>query len=495
VPPPTDLIGELSMNDAPLELIERELCEYSAQLAAGKCRWLLMVGTFDAREGWAQWGTMSCAHWLSWRCGIAPRSAREHVRVARKLRELPLLVAAFSNGQLSYSKVRAITRIATPANEDFLVSLALHGTGAHMDRIVRKYRGVLAANTDTAKLALEHRFLYFTDDGNGSLLIHGRVPIAEGQLLRAAIEHAMALDNPAEDGPAEPAATPQDGPAEPAATPEDGPAEPAATPEDGPAEPAATPEDGPAEPPVVAGSGSAEPPCARRADALIEIARTELASDPSHPLDGDPIELTVHIDATSLTQDTIHERSEFANGPPIAPETARRLGCDSSIVRTIERDGKPLTSSRRKRRVSAALRRLLRDRDPRCRFPGCEHTRYLHAHHITHWIKDGPTTLDNLIHLCSHHHRLVHEGGYTVRHAEDGQLRFARPNGLPIPQHPILPAARGPGIKRQNAVRGIAIDADTCMPLSAGDPIDYGLTIEGLLYRDLGSAEQPLDGE
>jgi hypothetical protein len=80
----------------PLELVERDICELAAHLAAATCRWLLLVAEFDERGGWAEWGVSTCAHWLSWRCGIAPRSAREHARVARALTTLPLVREAFA---------------------------------------------------------------------------------------------------------------------------------------------------------------------------------------------------------------------------------------------------------------------------------------------------------------------------------------------------------------------------------------------------------------
>src|ERR687891_1182622 len=107
----------------PLELLEREICELAAQIHAQTCRWLCLVGEYDAREGWAQWGCNSCAHWVSYTCAIAPRAAREHVRVARRLRELPLIRESFAAGRLSYSKVRALTRLANIEREQDLLDL------------------------------------------------------------------------------------------------------------------------------------------------------------------------------------------------------------------------------------------------------------------------------------------------------------------------------------------------------------------------------------
>src|SRR3954470_3102037 len=96
----------------PLELLEREISELAAHIHAATCRWLLLVGEYDRREGWAEWGCKSCAQWLSWRCSLAPSAAREQVRVARQLAELPLIAAAFGRGELSYSQVRALSRVA-----------------------------------------------------------------------------------------------------------------------------------------------------------------------------------------------------------------------------------------------------------------------------------------------------------------------------------------------------------------------------------------------
>src|SRR5919198_6224219 len=114
----TDL-GALSFDE-----LEAELATLAAHLYAGTCRWLELVGELDRRGGWAESGRASCAEWLAWRCALAPRAAREHVRVARRLPELPLVHAAFARGELSYTKVRALTRVATAKNEKALLDLA-----------------------------------------------------------------------------------------------------------------------------------------------------------------------------------------------------------------------------------------------------------------------------------------------------------------------------------------------------------------------------------
>jgi hypothetical protein len=142
----------------------------------------------------------------------------------------------------------------------------------------------------------------------------------------------------------------------------------------------------------------------------------------------------------------------IADGPGISPETARRISCDGALVALIERDGEPLSVGRRTRSVPSAIRRALAARDGRCQFPGCERHRFVDAHHIVHWSQGGDTRLDNLVLLCRHHHRLVHEGGYSVSPSltSDGRHTFRDPAGVelhpsppPPAEPPPLPAATG----------------------------------------------------
>jgi uncharacterized protein DUF222 len=121
----------------PLERVEAELCTLAGQIAAATCRFLQLLAAFDARDGWAGSHVRSCAQWLSWRCGMDLRTAREHVRVARALSDLPDLTAAFAAGRLSYSKVRAVTRVATAETEPDLVEAALSAPASQLERLVR----------------------------------------------------------------------------------------------------------------------------------------------------------------------------------------------------------------------------------------------------------------------------------------------------------------------------------------------------------------------
>jgi len=147
------------------EMLGQEITLLAGQINAGNHRLLKLIAQFDQRKAWSGGGTVrSCAHWLNWKCGIALGAAREKVRVAQCLETLPLIDAAFAAGEISYSKVRAMTRVATPENEDFLLRIAQHGTASHVEKVVGKYKNVQAATDDTAnpKTSPRRRFSWNT---------------------------------------------------------------------------------------------------------------------------------------------------------------------------------------------------------------------------------------------------------------------------------------------------------------------------------------------
>lgn len=138
-----DAVAHVVDREVPLEHIEHEICQLSAHLSAAMCRWPLLIWEFDRREGWGHQGAKSCAEWWSWRCGLSLVAGRQHLRVARRLPELPIVRAAFAAGEISYSKVRALARIATPATEGPLVELARHSTASQLDRILGLWHAAL----------------------------------------------------------------------------------------------------------------------------------------------------------------------------------------------------------------------------------------------------------------------------------------------------------------------------------------------------------------
>jgi hypothetical protein len=390
--------GAADLADLPTERLEHEIERHAAAQNAGMCRWLELVAEFERRQAWATWGCLTCAHWVSWRCSVSLRAARDHVRVAGSLRELELLHAEFRAGRLSYSKVRALSRVATPDNEEELLELATHATASQLDVLVRAYSRASAVQAgDTHR----HRYVSWFWESDGSLSIKANLPAEDGAAVIAGIEatgerlrEEQRKDDHADDS------------------------------------------GGSAEPP--------ESPRVSRADALVAMAQDAIGPERAAVKPADRNMVVVHVDLDALAEaaDSGRARCHIREGPGIASDTARRLACDASVVTLLERDGEPLSVGRRTRSIPPAMRRAVDARDGGCRFPGCHHRRYVDAHHIHHWACGGETSAANLVMLCRRHHRLVHEGGFAIeRGPTDGSLVFRRPDGVPLEASPTLPPA------------------------------------------------------
>lgn len=437
----------------PSERLEREITELGGHINAATARWLGLVGEFDRREAWAEWGCRSCTHWLSYRCGVSPAAAREQVRVARRIAELPRLRAAFGRGELCYSQVRAVTRVATPDTEADLLEIALYATAAQLETIVRAYRGVLEVELGDSSEEHRRRFVRCEHDDDGALLIHARLPAEEGALVLKALEASRECLHASGHSPRASAETTQTG-------------------DDQSGDASEEAHD----------VESVERFTPSNADALVLMARTALTSGAAES-SGAEHQVVVHVDAETLAHDG-DGACELEQGPALPPETARRLGCDASVVRILERDGRPLSIGRKRRTLSPALRRALRSRDRTCRFPGCCQHRYLHAHHIQHWAHGGRTDLSNLIQLCSHHHRLVHEGGYSVEKRAAGAVLFRRPDGAAVPAVPRSPQGESTRLSRINRGAGITVDDTTCVPNVHSQRIELRWIVDGLAEAD-----------
>jgi hypothetical protein len=389
------------------EELESELATLAAHLAAGMCRWLELLAELDRRGVWARQEAVSCADWVAWRCALSPRSAREHVRVARSLAELPATHAAFARGELSYAKVRALTRVAKPESEEGLLEMARVYTAAQLERIVRAYRR-MTTNDAREQQEAAHLSVFWNPDG--SLELHGRLAPEDGALVLRALEAARdSLWN----GP----------------------------------------------------RGSAEPRPARqasKAEALVALAERALAYEGEGRSVGERYQVVIHVDEPVLERDG-EGGCEIEDETAIAPETARRLACDASIVR----------GGRKSRSIPPALRRAIRARDRGCRFPGCENHRFVDAHHIRHWAHGGETTARNLLLLCRRHHRAVHEGGYRV----DAAGRFYYPWGGEIAQVPGAPRGDPGELVERN--RDFAIDERTCAS-GLGESMDFAYSVDSI---------------
>ena len=360
-----------------------ELCSY---LYAAESRLLRLIREFDEKECWADLGLCSCAHWLNIKCGIGMNAAREKVRVANALAKLPGIDRGLASGEVSYSKVRAMTRIADASNEEYLLMVARHGTAHHVEKLVSRYR--TARRLRDAEVADEQyraRELSHYYDHDGCLVIKARLPAEQGALIVKALEMAMDKDFRETDVTAE------------------------------------TSEPDPVRTPVAA----------RRADALAGLAEAYMNNDESSGSTADRYQVVVHVTA---------ETSAIEDGPHVTAETSRRIGCDSSIVNIKEdKNGEPLSIGRRSRSIPPPMRRALGIRDGGCRFPGCTNSRFVDGHHIEHWADGGETRLDNLVLLCRHHHHLVHEGGFTCEKSASGEITFKDRRLQPLPGCFALP--------------------------------------------------------
>src|SRR5690349_17931281 len=376
-----------------LEALEAKITELWGYLNAATYRFLLLIAEFDREEAYARHGLANTAQWLNWQCGIRAVAAREKVRVARALEQLPEISDAFAKGEISYSKVRAMTRVATPANESVLVSIAHHGTAAHIEKLVKRFEWTQRRDAaSTAQRQHEHRNTYCFYDMDGEFVLHARLPREIGAIVRKALDVAVEAVRESKEVSAE---TPLQIPAN-----------------------------------------------AWTADALRLMAEHFLehrGEETGAGSSADRLQVVVHIDQAILAEqqaaveDGEPHRCELEEGPALALDTARRLACDATVVGIVEdEDGDPLDIGRKSRTISAAIARALRARDGGCRFPGCDRTRFCDGHHIKHWANGGETKLDNLITLCGFHHRLVHEGGYGVKRTDDGVFVFTRPDGARV---------------------------------------------------------------
>ena len=186
--------GPPAQAPVPLERLEAQICELAGHLTAATCRFLVLLGDFDARRGWASWEMNSCATWLSWKCQMSSGTAREHVRVARALRDLPVIRAEFGAARLSYAKVRALTRIATPGTERGLAEIAGPMTGNQLERFARAHRQVTGVDDAAARV---RRRLTWRFEEDGSLAGTFRLPPLAGAVLLKALRAAAGdLEHP-----------------------------------------------------------------------------------------------------------------------------------------------------------------------------------------------------------------------------------------------------------------------------------------------------------
>jgi HNH endonuclease len=481
----------------PLERLESQICELAGHLAAATCRFLVLLGDFDARQGWADWEMTSCAQWLSWKCQLSSGTAREHVRVARALRDLPVIRAEFAAAHLSYAKVRALTRIATPATEAGLAEIAAPMTANQLERFARAHRQVSHADDDKARLG---RRLAWRFEDDGTLSGTFRLPPAEGAVFLQSLRAAAGYLDPRPRKDDQDPGHDHDGAPEsgedlagvPAGTPD------AIAPHASAGTPAARdPGTESTAEPAAAGAGPGEVISSNLADALVVIAESFLAAKITAANDPEIYQVVVHVGTGALPADTgpgtetgvpaetpatpgtpghpaDPARCHLQDGPAISVSTAQMIGCTAALTWLLhDRDGTILNAGRKHRYPTTPQRRAARDRDHgRCRFPGCE-ARKTDLHHIQHWANGGPTNLDNLLSLCPYHHKLVHDRGYLIAARPGGVFAFYQPDGTPLPDCPPLPHPDGTIGDWHDA----EITPDTIIPLWYGERLDLDYAI------------------
>ncbi|HXU00358.1 MAG TPA: DUF222 domain-containing protein [Polyangia bacterium] len=415
-----------------------EIAVLAAQVDVGTHRLLTCIRRFDESEEWGHQGARTCADWLAWRIGLAPGAAREKVRVARALGRFPAIDAAMASGRLSYAKVRALTRVATPTNEARLVEIALAATGAQLERMCRRFRrviddGAIPGMEAAVDPSCDPRGVHVRNTDAGHVRIDVTLDPADAALVLAAIDRARdqlrAVTTTTTRASTE------------------------------------------------ARSRNREPMVANRLDGLIAMAERTMA--PAPQTDGADARLApapqviIHLDQAVLGPDGARD-AYLDDGTRVSAETFRRVSCDSALVAvTTGKSGEILDVGRKTRVVPTPIRRALWSRDRGCRFPMCTNRRFVDAHHVRHWSRGGPTSFDNLVLLCSFHHRLLHEGGFKVSMAAGDIPRFLTPRGqeiVRVPDVPSIPIPTSPTI----ADPGINLcDWD-------GEPVDYDEAVDAM---------------
>jgi hypothetical protein len=342
--------------------------QLSALRATTEAQILKLVRAADESGVWKVDGSPSLVEWVAWRCRVSRAEARKLVEVAQALADLPDIAAGLDDGSLSYSQVCVLVDFVEADGD---AEWAERARGMHVEQLRAWRRSVRRVTTEEANEDHKRRSLiWWWDRDERFLNLKGKLPAEQGAAVDKALNRLCEGRPKLEDGTYEKLER-------------------------------------------------------RGADALAELASTQIAED----ADPDRATIVVHVEADALLGDD--GAAAIEGGCELAPETVGRLACDCSLqVVANDHEGRSLGVGRKTRTPPPWLRRLVKKRDGCCRFPGCERGRFLHTHHVRHWTPhEGPTELDNLLMLCTHHHRLVHEGGWSIRGAPDENLVFVRPDG------------------------------------------------------------------
>jgi Domain of unknown function (DUF222)/HNH endonuclease len=359
---------EVAVQDDNDEALIRSIDAEHARIAAAQRRMLRLIAQADHRKSWVEVGARDTAHWLSMRYGISYWKAQRWIAASHALESLPSVAGALASGELHMDKAVELTRFATPETESRLLIWA----GGVSCGAIRRKADVATRRTRDEVVDVERSrsLTWWTFDDGRRFGLQGELPSAHGAVV------AKALDRLAKDLPVMPEEE---------------------------------------------GSAGTE---ARRADALVA-----LCSSGSRPED-EPDRATVIVHARLDESSGEFGECEIEDGPAIDADSARRMACNARRQTVVEDDsGLPVRLGRVTREPPAWMVRHLKYRDGECRFPGCGSKRFTQAHHIVWWEQGGRTDLENLVLVCTFHHRLVHEYGWRVRREEDGAVTWFRREG------------------------------------------------------------------
>ena len=370
--------------------LQQRIGMLAARIHAATAELVQLSAELYADGSWADTGVRSCAHWLSINIGVDTWTGGEMVRAGHALETLPSLRAGFLDGRLSFDKIRAVTKVATPDDDEMWTLMALHASGAQLTRICRGVRQALDADDPRrAGDALLNRGVrtWWRDDGMLELM--AVLPREDGAIVMAAIEaaaHLVASETryvPSHDQP------------------------------------------------ELAAEHRTQPML--RADALVRVCETWVTADAPTPVVAPTTQVVVHVDADALGGEATGGRSHIENGPWLSPASVRWLSCDADVVTVAERDGLPIDVGRVRRLITPRLRLAMQSRDAGCRYPGCSvPAPRTDGHHVRHWRDGGPTDLSNLVSLCRFHHRRHHEGRFHIRREASGDFTFTSGDGKPL---------------------------------------------------------------
>lgn len=452
--------------------LDTEILRIAGLSNAIEYKFIKLLAEFDELDGWVGDGVKSFAHWLNWRCGMGALVAREKVRVARKLRHLPKIDAAFRHGELCYTKVRAITRVADEHNEEYLILIARHGTARHVEQAIRRFNWCKRRDAKESDQLDEYRQtprLNWHQDEFGMVCINACLVPGEGDMVIKAL-HKMAQDMRRDSEVKPDSAGNESGPSE-------------------------------------AGTETCHKNVSREtstgkltvreyqvnyATALANIAEHYLAGDGDARTlaSADRYQVLIHVNDNAAHLDHKIEGGPCCyidDGRFLAPEVAQRLACSASVTTVLEDDsGNILNIGRRSRTPTRAISLAVNMRDGGCRFPNCYQTKWTDEHHIIRWADEGETSEENLITLCRHHHTLLHQGKYRIE-KDANDVRFIDRFGKVIvralyPQFPNNPLPDD-AIEQFDAEcreQGITVDSATADCLWQGETMDYDMFIEAM---------------